>query len=228
MRPAPESIRFGLRLRFPSASISSPWRLLAVFCLIGVAALALVTGALPSIGDAAARVRAIDARVHTQPAWLARGARFSRAVVAVEDEWFYSHSAVDPLAIGRAFHGSLTSGADPGRSTIIQQLAKVLYISHPETVLGRVQAIGLAVKLEQRCSKDAILSMYANAVYFGHGFYGISAASRGYFGMASDALSWGQAALLAGLVQSPSALDPVRQPARARAMFLPRWSTTAS
>src|SRR6201999_1546919 len=77
--------------------------------------------------------------------------------------------------------------------------------------------IGLAFALEHRYSKAQILGMYLNAVYFGHGFWGVAAASRGYFSTTPDRLSWGEAALLAGLPQAPSADDPILHASRARA-----------
>jgi penicillin-binding protein 1A len=82
---------------------------------------------------------------------------------------------------------------------------------------GRLRAVGLAYKLESRYSKAQILDMYLNAIYFGHGFYGVERASRGYFGRSVNELSWGQATLLAGLPQAPSAFDPFVHPGLSRA-----------
>ena len=188
-------------------------------CLLACAAFAgvLLFSSLPSVTDAPARVRAIETAHRGRPVQLARNAKLARALVAVEDERFFDHGAIDLLSVGRAIKASVTASADPGGSTITQQLAKVLYVKKPESFAGRLQAIGLAFKLEQRYSKVQILNLYLNAVYFGHGFYGARAAARGYFNQSADSLSWSRAALLAGLPQAPSAYDPDRHLARARA-----------
>ena len=183
---------------------------------------ALVAGAcgylsLPGVGDASERVRA---ELRTHGAHLLSGpppARVATAVVAVEDARFWHHGAVDPVAIGRALVDTVAHpGPDPGGSTIAQQLAKVLYVGGSGSALATVRAIGLAFKLEHRYTKSQILDMYLNAVYFGHGHWGIEAASRGYFGVSPRRLSWGEASLLAGLPQSPSADDPVAHFSAAR------------
>jgi penicillin-binding protein 1A len=108
-------------------------------------------------------------------------------------------------------------GRDAGGSTIAQQLAKGLYLDGAQGPLATARAIGLAFKLEHRFAKARILAMYLDSVYFGHGFWGIDAASRGYFGVPPQELTWGEASLLAGLPQAPSADDPVRHFAAARA-----------
>jgi membrane peptidoglycan carboxypeptidase len=172
---------------------------LAVGVLLGAAALAL------------------DARSHSAPIHVSRTSKLARALIAVEDERFYQHGAIDPVAIGRAVSSTLTVGSvDPGGSTLAQQLAKVLYVDDRASLLGRLRAIGLAFKLERRYSKSQILDMYLSAVYFGHDFYGIRAASRGYFAAPPARLHWSQATLLAGLPQAPLAFDPLRHFARAR------------
>ncbi len=176
---------------------------------VASAAAGVLFGSLRSVDDAPARVRAIDERHGAQTVAVSEMGRVARAVVAVEDERFYEHGPVDAVAIGRVALTTLRGDtADPGGSTITQQLAKTLYVEHPETFYGRVRAIGLAAKLERRFSKAEILSMYLNAIYFGHGFYGVHAASRGFFGKSVRSLTWSQATLLAGLAQSPSVLDP--------------------
>jgi penicillin-binding protein 1A len=146
---------------------------------------------------------------------VAPDARVAQATVAIEDRRFFDHGAVDPVAVGRVLVDSvLHPGVDQGGSTIAQQLAKVLY-KEPGTLLGRLKSVGLAFKLEERYSKARILDMYLNSVYYGHGFWGIGRASRGYFGRSATNLSWSQAALLAGLPQAPSLLDPFHHPAAA-------------
>jgi membrane peptidoglycan carboxypeptidase len=194
---------------------------LAVVGIVVVALLAATAGAiygdLPGVGDARARIAAELTSHRGQMVAVRPRERIARALVAVEDERFFQHGAVDPIAIARVITSSIVGSAvDPGGSTIAQQLAKVLY-DEPDNLSGRLRAIGLAFKLEARYSKPAILSMYLNAVYFGHDFYGIDAASRGYFGRSPSRLTWAQASLLAGLPQAPSAFDPLRHLAAARA-----------
>jgi penicillin-binding protein 1A len=194
---------------------------LAACAAVAVAALAFAAGAiygsLPPAADPAARVAAILRTHGSRPVPVSVDTRVARAIVAVEDQRFFHHGAIDPVALGRAVVATvLHPGEDPGGSTIAQQLAKTLYVRRPESLLGRLQAIGLAFKLEHELSRPRILALYLNAIFFGHGHYGIGQAARGYFGRAPSALTWGQAALLAGLPQAPSAFDPVAHPALAR------------
>jgi membrane peptidoglycan carboxypeptidase len=191
--------------------------------IVLLALLALTSGiaswyaALPGVGDAPRRAEA-QARAHREPVWSGPPpARLAQAVVSIEDKRFWRHGAIDPIAIGRAALATVRHpGRDPGGSTIAQQLAKVLYVGAGGPLSG-ARAIGLAFKLEHRFGKPRILGMYLNAVYLGHGYWGMAAASRGYFGTTPDRLSWGEAALLAGLPQSPSADDPILHYAAARA-----------
>jgi membrane peptidoglycan carboxypeptidase len=190
----------------------------------GLAALGLLAGTagaiygdLPGVGDAQARVTQELAGHDARFVAIGRQERVAQAVVAIEDKRFFEHGAIDPIAIGRVITDTLFGGSpDPGGSTIAQQLAKVLY-HEPESLSGRLRAIGLAFKLEGSYSKPAILSMYLNAVYLGHDFYGVDKASHGYFGRSANRLTWAQASLLAGLPQAPSAFDPLRHLAAARA-----------
>jgi penicillin-binding protein 1A len=171
---------------------------------------------LAGVGDAEARVRAILAEQGGTPGSMPPPARLGSAIVAVEDENFYSNVAVDTLkGAGRAALAVLQQGGDPGGSTIGQQLAKTLY-PHDGGLAGTLEEIGLAVKLCLRYSKAQILNMYLNSVYFGHGYWGDVAAAHGYFGSSPRRLSWSQASLLAGLPQAPSAYDPERHPKLAR------------
>lgn len=171
---------------------------------------------LPSVADAPARVQAA-LRAHDGVAVrIGPGMRLARATVAIEDRRFFEHGAIDPQSLVRvAVDSVLHPGSDPGGATIAQQLAKVLY-DEPATIGGRLRSIGLAFKLEQHYSKARLLSMYLNAVYFGHGFWGAGRASLGYFKRPVSRLTWPQAALLAGLPQAPSLLDPVTHPEAAR------------
>ena len=140
--------------------------------------------------------------------------RIAEAIVAVEDGSFYSNNGVDVRALMRAALGFVT-GSDAGGSTIEVQLAHLAFPGPTSGVWGRVHRVTLALQMDTHFSKPAILSMYLDAAYFGHGFYGIAAASHGYFGVVPSQLTWPQAALLAGLVQAPSALDPLEHPAAA-------------
>lgn len=183
---------------------------------IGAGAAGALYASLPGVADAGHRVAALlGHRERVAASALPR--RVSEAVVAVEDERYWHHGAVDPLAIGRTLvDGIAHPGRDPGGSTIAQQLAKQLYPEGGGVTPAVLRSIGLAFKLEQRYSKAQILAMYLNSVYLGHGHRGVADASRGYFATAADRLTWGEASLLAGLPQAPSADDPVLHFARAR------------
>jgi membrane peptidoglycan carboxypeptidase len=182
-----------------------------------VAAGGLLYATLPGVGDAERRVATLLRTHGGRPAGPRLPQRVSTAVVAVEDERYWHHGAVDPLAIGRALvDGVAHPGRDPGGSTLTQQLAKVLYLDGKTGALAQLRAIGLAFKLDDRYSKTRILGMYLDSVYFGHGHWGVAAASRGYFATSPDRLTWGEASLIAGLPQAPSADDPVLHFARAR------------
>ncbi len=132
-----------------------------------------------------------------------------KAVLAAEDRNFYSHGAIDPLSTARAAWVDVTSrGLHQGGSTITQQLVKIQLLTPEKSVSRKVQEMVLAVVLEQRYSKDQILGMYLNRIYFGHGAYGVGAAARTYFNKEAKDLTPAQAAFLAGLVQAPAAYDP--------------------
>src|SRR5438309_451233 len=132
-----------------------------------------------------------------------------KAVLAAEDRNFYHHGAIDPLATARAAWVDVTShGLNQGGSTITQQLVKIQLLTPQKSVTRKVQEIVLAVALEQRYSKDQILGMYLNRVYFGHGAYGVGAAARTYFNKDAKDLTPAQAAFVAALIQAPAAYDP--------------------
>lgn len=140
------------------------------------------------------------------------------AVVDTEDVRFYKHGAFDARGIGRAILADVRrGGAAQGGSTITQQLARNLYLSNRRSVWRKASEALLAWKLERRYSKDEILAMYLNSVYFGEGAYGVEAASETYFGKPVGQLSDAQATLLAGLPQAPSAYDPIVHPEAAKA-----------
>lgn len=143
--------------------------------------------------------------------------RMAAALVATEDHRFCSEPGIDPIAAARVIVGRLTAGPDQGGSTLYQQLAKMLYTPGRTGVLAETEQILLGIKLAFSYPKAEILQMYAGVTYFGHGYYGLAAASCGYFGKGLARLSWGQEAMLAGLVQAPSADDPLSHFASARA-----------
>lgn len=136
------------------------------------------------------------------------------ALVAIEDNTFWVEPAIDPVGIARAALVNVAAGhIVEGGSTITQQLAKNLYLSGQRTVSRKLKELLITVKLSTMLSKQQILSMYLNDVYFGEGTYGIQAASERYFGHGARTLSLPEAALLAGLVNAPSYYDPLIHPA---------------
>ena len=135
------------------------------------------------------------------------------AFVAVEDRRFYSHHGIDPMGIARAFVADvLHRGVSEGGSTITQQLAKNLFLTQERTVSRKLQEIALALWLEHKYTKPQILELYLNRVYFGSGAYGVEAAAQRYFSKSARQLTLPEAAMLAGLVQSPSRLAPNHNP----------------
>lgn len=196
------------------------WRWLAFAVLsLAVAGVALFGASVvsgPSVAALPAAVSAIDVAHGATPVSVAPSDRIARALVAAEDGSFYRHDGVDGLALLRAAAGFVT-GSDSGGSTIEVQLAHLAFPGPTSGLWGRVRRVTLALQMDTRFTKPAILSMYLDAAYFGHGFYGIAAASHGYFGVAPPQLTWSQAALLAGLVQAPSSFDPIDHPSAATA-----------
>jgi penicillin-binding protein 1A len=134
-----------------------------------------------------------------------------KAFIAIEDRRFYEHYGVDPWGIARAAIANiLHRGVAQGASTITQQLAKNLFLTQERTVHRKLQEMLLALWLERKFTKTQILELYLNRVYFGSGAYGIEQASQRYFGKSAREISLPEAALLAGLVKSPSRLAPTR------------------
>jgi len=207
---SPHPRRRGRRRRWPRLLA----RLLAV-----VVALLLALGAagvvylstLPGVGDAEARVAGVLRPTRGSDTGLPVPPRVGRAVVAIEDERFYSHHGIDLVGMLRAAHVDLAHGSPlQGGSTITQQLAKALYVTDNHTPGAKLRMMGLAIKLELRYSKAEILEMYLNSIYYGDGQWGVAQASHTYVGRSPRALDWAQASLLAGLPQAPSAYDPTR------------------
>jgi penicillin-binding protein 1A len=134
-----------------------------------------------------------------------------KAFVAIEDRRFYEHYGVDPYGIARALIANiLHRGVSQGGSTITQQLAKNMFLTQERTITRKLQEVLLALWLERHFSKTQILELYLNRVYFGAGAYGVEQASQRYFGKSARNITLAEAALLAGLVRSPSRLAPTR------------------
>ena len=142
------------------------------------------------------------------------------AMIAIEDKRFRQHIGVDPIGVARSLKVRVTSGSwRQGGSTITQQLARNIFLNNKRTFGRKAQEAILALAVESKFSKDQILELYLNRVYFGGGSYGIDAASRTFFGHGADQLSLGEAAIIAGLVKAPSNYSPTAdaQAAKGRA-----------
>jgi penicillin-binding protein 1A len=207
------------------------------FLLIGAVALgvavAVAVSQLPSYGELIRRddlgqmirVRAADGTViHAMGPSFGEWLSYNEippimrdAMVAVEDRRFRSHPGVDPIGIVRAFYIRIQSGRwRQGGSTITQQLARNIFLSNDRSFIRKVREAILAMALEWRFSKDQILELYLNRVYFGGGAYGIDAASRRFFDHSATELSVGEAAIIAGLVKAPSNYSPTADAEAAR------------
>lgn len=137
----------------------------------------------------------------------------SDAFIAVEDNRFYEHLGIDFEAIGRAVIANIKGGIGAeGGSTITQQLVKNAFLSSEKTFKRKIQEAILALKVERRYSKGEILEFYLNRIYFGHGTYGIQAATQFYFGKNAKDLSLAESAMLAGIVRSPNNYNPLNNP----------------
>jgi len=143
--------------------------------------------------------------------------QMTNAIVAVEDSRFFKHKGLDYIAIVRAIvkdiiHISLKEGG----STLTQQLAKVVFLSSEKTVKRKLLEAALAFKIERSLSKQEILELYLNKVYFGHGAYGVEMAARTYFGKSARQLTLAEAAIIAGLVKAPTTYSPFNDLTRAK------------
>ena len=144
--------------------------------------------------------------------------RLSEALIAIEDERFYQHRGIDTQGLIRAILTDLYHRrALQGASTLTQQLVKVVYLDDDDNGLRKIEDLLLTLKVEARFDKHTILESYFNVVYYGHGAYGVGAASHVYFQRPPIELDLARAAMLAGLPQSPSVYDPFRNPCAARA-----------
>ena len=200
------------RRRFALGVVKVAATLVALF----LAAVALLYAFTPSAGQATALAQAQAAEHHIAYPGPQVPQYFAEALVATEDHRFYTDPGVDPLALVRVTASWLTGHTDGGGSTIDQQLAKNLYTSGHSSFAQIVEQVALAVKLSRAYSRPEILRLYAEIAYYGHGYYGLQAASCGYFGRSPAALTIVQAAMLAGAVNAPTYDDPLVYPARAR------------
>lgn len=208
MQAAPRGV--GWRRRVGRAALAF-LALLAVLA-IGLAILMLAT---PSVGNAWSLARAQAQSHHETFPGPRVPYKFAAALISTEDHRFASEPGFDPFALVRVLESALT-GTDHGGATLYQQLAKLLYGRHQTRFMVEAYELALGIKLKFSYTGAQMLQMYSAVVYFGHGFYGLEAASCGYFGRPPAELSWPQSAVLAGLVQAPSAYDPLLHPALAR------------
>jgi membrane peptidoglycan carboxypeptidase len=187
--------------------------LVAVFA-VAVGLLFVLT---PSAGQATALAQAQAQARHIAYPGPPVPAYFAQALVATEDHRFNTDPGVDPLAMARVVVSWAIGRRDQGGSTIDQQLAKNLYTGGRSASFPRVlEQMAIAVKLNQAYSRAEILRLYAEVAYYGHGYYGLQAASCGYFGLLPDQLTLVQAAMLAGVVNAPTYDDPLVYPEQAR------------
>jgi penicillin-binding protein 1A len=200
------------------------WFRIIKVVLAVVVLLALAGGALfvltPSVGQAAALAQEQAADHHIAYPGPPVPRYFAQALVATEDHRFYADPGVDPFALARVVASRVTGRTDQGGSTIDQQLAKNLYTSGRSGFTRDLEQVALAVKLNMTYSKPEILRLYAEVAYYGHGYYGLNAASCGYFGRPPAELTLVQAAMLAGVVNAPTYDDPLVYPAQARARLV--------
>ena len=138
------------------------------------------------------------------------------AILSIEDRRFYSHWGIDPIRLLGALVKDIAAGrAEQGGSTITQQLARNLFLTHEKTLTRKIKEAVLAVRIEQTYTKDEILEMYLNQIYFGEGAYGLDAAAKVFFGKQVGDLGLPECALIAGLPRNPRDYSPRREPERA-------------
>src|ERR1035438_2359330 len=154
--------------------------LVVVLVVLGALALGALLLVTPSVANAPTLARQQDVAHHSVYPGPPVPARFAASLVATEDHRFYSEPGIDPLAIARVIEAAVTGQGDQGGATLDQQLAKLLYTDGKSGVPAKAEQVGLAVKLYLSYSHSQILQMYADVAYFGHGYYGLSAASCGY------------------------------------------------
>jgi len=219
-------------------------RLLALVCVLGVLGMtAFAYGAIVAVGEqlngldpfGRAQRQQVDGYIYagdrhtilavlrgSQSRVLVRSSEIApvmkQAIVATEDRRFYEHRGIDVRGMARALWLDIThKSAVQGGSTITQQFVKNQLTGNQRTITRKLKEAALAWQLEQKWSKDKILTAYLNTIYFGNGAYGIERAARTYFGHSAKKLTVPEAALLAGIPEDPSLYDPVAHPVHARA-----------
>jgi penicillin-binding protein 1A len=197
-------------------------KVLAITAVVVIVVFAVAIGLLwiatPSASEAT-QIAADQARQHgiAYPG-PAVPATFSNALIATEDHRYFSEQGVDPVAVIRLIASKITGNtSDQGGATLEQQLAKMLYTPGRSGVTAEVKQVVMAYKLDGAYSKDQILRLYAEVAYYGHGYYGLEAASCGYFGHPAADLTQVQGAMLAGAVNEPTYDDPIDFPRQALA-----------
>jgi penicillin-binding protein 1A len=198
-----------------------------------IVAVAVAVAYLPDYGDLAKRSnlgQTIRVRSSNGTVLVSEGPSFGQwlrydqippqmraAMIAVEDKRFRGHIGVDPIGVARSVKVRFETGHwSQGGSTITQQLARNIFLTNNRTFGRKLKEGVLALALERKFTKDQILELYLNRVYFGGGAYGIDAASRRFFGHTADTLSLGEAAIIAGLVKAPSSYSPTADVEAAR------------
>lgn len=136
-----------------------------------------------------------------------------QAVISIEDRRFYQHHGVDLEGVARAFRTNAEKGkVAQGGSTITQQLVKILFTGGERTLTRKIKEALLAYELEAKANKDDVLETYLNTVYFGNGYYGVESAAKHYFGKTTASIDLAESALLAAVIRSPGAYDPIDHP----------------
>jgi membrane peptidoglycan carboxypeptidase len=200
--------------RLPRA-LRNALALIAAVVVLALAAGAVYVATLPGVGDARDRAQRLMAIHHESPG-MPVPSRLGAAVIATEDEHFDDNVVLNvATGAGRAGLAVLNGGTNPGGATIDQQLAKRLY-GDGAGLGGTLRQIGLGIRLGLHWPHHQLLAMYLNVNYYGNGLWGVRQAAEGYFHTAPSRLSWAQAAMLAGLLQAPSAYDPLIHPSLAR------------
>ena len=201
--------------------------------LLGISVLLYLVPALPSVGQLRHVELQIPLRIYSADGALIGefGAQrrkpiayedipghFVNAILAAEDDNFFNHPGVDIMGLARAAGEIVATGSiQSGGSTITMQVARNFFLSIEQTFLRKLNEILLALYIEQRLSKEEILTLYVNKIYLGKRAYGISAAANIYYGMELDQLNLPQLAMIAGIPKAPSLFNPVTNPERALA-----------
>ncbi|MGV8997501.1 MAG: transglycosylase domain-containing protein [Parvibaculaceae bacterium] len=229
-RPAPAPKKSGslLHTAFYWLSVSTLWFTIAIGCLLFYYAMSLpdTSGLWNAARTPSMSILADDGEALSHRGDLHGGmvmasdlpAYVPQAVIATEDQRFFWHFGIDPIGLMRAAYQNLRAGyVVQGGSTLTQQLAKNVFLTSDRTFSRKIQEMLLAVWLEARYSKEQILTLYLNRVYFGGGAYGIEGASERFFKKPAHELSLPEAAMLAGLLKAPSHYSPTNNLSRARA-----------